>query len=127
MLNVFNYISREADRGEMYIGHGRLCVYLYVLRRILTLLYRPGCTLGGCPLAVHYWADLQLRYGFRCYDNIHMLIALHTASACSAETEMSASTCTCSMADCSIVANKFVRLILLAALIMPSVQFSVFI
>jgi len=30
------------------------------------------------------------------------------------------------MADCSIVANNVIRLILLAALIMPSVQFSVF-
>jgi len=24
----------------------------------------------GCPVAVHYWADLQLVHGFRCYDNI---------------------------------------------------------
>ena len=23
-----------------------------------------------CPLVVHYWADLQLVHGFRCYDNI---------------------------------------------------------
>jgi len=24
----------------------------------------------GGPLVVHYWADLQLVHGFRCYDNI---------------------------------------------------------
>ena len=24
----------------------------------------------GCPLVVHYWADLQSVHGFRCYDNI---------------------------------------------------------
>jgi len=48
MQNVFNYSSRDADRGKMYIGHSRLCVYLYVLRRILTLLHRPGCNLGEC-------------------------------------------------------------------------------
>jgi len=24
----------------------------------------------GCPLAVHYWADLQSVHGFRCDDNI---------------------------------------------------------
>jgi len=26
----------------------------------------------GCPLVVHYWADLQSVHGFRCYDNIHV-------------------------------------------------------
>jgi len=24
----------------------------------------------GVPLVVHYWADVQSVYGFRCYDNI---------------------------------------------------------
>jgi len=24
----------------------------------------------GCPLVVHYWADLQSLHGFRCYDNL---------------------------------------------------------
>jgi len=54
----------------MYIGHGRLCVS--VPRRISILLHGPGCKLGygtGCPLVVHYWADLQSVHGFRCYDN----------------------------------------------------------
>jgi len=23
----------------------------------------------GCPLIVHYWADLQSMHRFRCYDN----------------------------------------------------------
>jgi len=62
----------------MYIGHSRLCVCvsvcLSVPRRISTLLHGPGCNLGhgrGCPLVVHYWADLQSVHGFRCYDNIH--------------------------------------------------------
>jgi len=43
-----------------------VCVCLYVCvsvcGRISTLLHRPGCNLGngkGCPLVVHYWADLQ--------------------------------------------------------------------
>jgi len=31
----------------MYIGHGRLCVYVSVPRRIPTLLFGPGCKLGG--------------------------------------------------------------------------------
>ena len=62
-------VSRR--RREMYVGHARLCVC--VPRRIPTLLHRPRCDLGewqGCPLVVHYWADLQSVHGFRCYDNI---------------------------------------------------------
>jgi len=53
----------------------------------------------GCPLVVHYWADLQSVHGFRCYDNIHVrkLIVLYTANAYGAEREMSASACTRSM------------------------------
>jgi len=53
-----------------------LCVCLSVclsVHRIPTLLHRPGCKLGewwGCPLVVHYRADLQPVHGFRCYDNI---------------------------------------------------------
>ena len=38
-----------------------------------TLLHGPGCNLGrgrGCPLVVHYWADLQSGHGLRCYGNI---------------------------------------------------------
>jgi len=38
-----------------------------------TLFNGPGCNLGngrGCPLVVHYWADLQSVYGLRCYGNI---------------------------------------------------------
>ena len=25
---------------------------------------------GGCPLVVHYWADLQSLHGLHCYGNI---------------------------------------------------------
>ena len=42
--------------------------------RIPTLMHGPGCNLGkwysGCPLVVHYWADLQSVRGLRCYGNI---------------------------------------------------------
>ena len=33
----------------------------------------PDVTWGhgrGCPLVVHYWADLQSGHGLRCYGNI---------------------------------------------------------
>jgi len=48
-------------------------VCLSVPRRSPTLLRGPDAVLGngrGCPLVVHYWADLQSVHGFRCYDNI---------------------------------------------------------
>ena len=64
------------SRFEMYIGNARLCVCvsvcLSVPRRIPTLLHGPGCNLGEWqgPLVVHYLADLQSVYEFRCYDNL---------------------------------------------------------
>jgi len=68
-------VSRR--RRKMYCGHARLCVCLSVCLsfRGLTpiLLHGPGCNLGrrwGCPLVVHYWADLQSVHGLRCYGNI---------------------------------------------------------
>jgi len=68
-------VSRR--RREMYIGHTRLRVCVSMCRpvrcRMPTLLHGPGCNLGdwkGCPLVVHYWADLQSVHGFPCYDNI---------------------------------------------------------
>ena len=64
------------SRGEMFIGHGRLCVCVSVF--CLSLAAFPYyCTdpdvswgNGGSPLAVHYWVDLQSVHEFRCYENI---------------------------------------------------------
>jgi len=106
MYNAILTFRVKHSRGEMYTGHGRLCVcmsvYLSVPRGIPTLLHGPGCNLGngrGCPLVVHYWADLKSVHGLRCYDITHvcMLIVLYTANAYSAEREMSASACTSCM------------------------------
>ena len=58
---------------KMYCGHARLCVYLSVRGRMPTLLHGPGCNWGsgrGCPLVVHYWADLQSVHALHCYGNI---------------------------------------------------------
>jgi len=67
-------VSRR--RREMYCGHARLCVCLSVCLSgrgcMPTVLHRPGCNLGsgrGCPLVVHYLADLQSVHGLRCYGN----------------------------------------------------------
>ena len=48
-------------------------VCLAVRRCMPTLLHGPGCNLRsgtGCPLVVHYWADLQSGHELRCYGNV---------------------------------------------------------
>jgi len=95
------------SQDEMYIGHGRLCVSVcQSLTAFPHYCMNPDVTCGNgkeCPLVVHYCTDLQSVHAFRCYDSIHAcnLIALYTASAYSAEREMSASACTHSVAGLS--------------------------
>jgi len=61
---------------EMHCGHARLCVCLSVcLSAAACLQYYtdPDVARGigrGCPLVVHYCADLQSVHGLRCYGNI---------------------------------------------------------
>jgi len=69
-------------RREMYCGHACLCVCRCVSVCVSVCLSAATCphyctdpdvTWGsgrGFPLVVHYWADLQLVHGLRCYDNI---------------------------------------------------------
>ena len=72
LMTVITFcVSRR--RRKMYCGHARLCVCVSVRGRMPTLLHGPRCNLGsgrGCPLVVHYWADLQSVHGMRCYGNI---------------------------------------------------------
>jgi len=63
-------VSRR--RRKMYCGHARLCVCLStaVCPHYCTdsdVTWRHG---RGCPLVVHYWADLQSVHRLRCYGNI---------------------------------------------------------
>ena len=66
-------VSRR--RREMYCAHARLCVCLCVCLSAAACLHYctdPDVTWGsgrGCPLVVHYWADLQSVHGLRCYGN----------------------------------------------------------
>jgi len=49
-------------RKKIVVTRTCLRVCLKVCGRMPTLLHRPGCNLGngmGCPLVVHYYADLQ--------------------------------------------------------------------
>ena len=60
---------------EVYCGHARLCVCLSVYLSAAACLHYctdPNVTRRsgrGCPLVVHYWADLQSVHGLRCYGN----------------------------------------------------------
>ena len=63
-------VSRR--RRKMYCGHARLSVCLSAAVRP-HYCTDPDVTWGhvrGCPLVVHYWADLQSGHGLRCYGNI---------------------------------------------------------
>jgi len=56
-------------RREMYCGHSRLCVCLSTAA-CLHYCTDPDVIWGsgrGCPLVVHYWADLQSVHGLHCY------------------------------------------------------------
>jgi len=67
------------NRGEMYIGHGRLyvCLSLAAFPHYCT---DPGVSWWndrGCPLVVQHWAHFQSVHRFRCYDNIcHRVVVL---------------------------------------------------
>jgi len=67
-------------RREMYCGHTRLCICVCMCLSVcVSAAVRPHyctdpyVTWGhgrGCPLVVHYWADLQSVHRLRCYRNI---------------------------------------------------------
>ena len=62
-------------RREMYCDHARLCVCMCVCVSVCprphayTIARTDWRSGRGCPLVVHYWADLQSVHGLRCYGN----------------------------------------------------------
>ena len=62
------------DDGKcIVVTHVCVCVCVSVRGCMPTYCTDPDVTWGsgrGCPLVVHYWADLQLVHGLRCYGNI---------------------------------------------------------
>jgi len=61
-------------RCEMYLVVTAVCVCVCLsLTSFPHYCTDPDVSWGngmGCPVVVHYWADLQLVHRFRCYDNI---------------------------------------------------------
>jgi len=60
------------SQGEMYIGHGCLCVCLSLVafpHHCMDLDVSWGND-RACHLVVHNWVDLQSVHRFHCYDNI---------------------------------------------------------
>ena len=68
---LINYISRESKttRNVMW-SRTSVCLSAAACPHYCT---DPDVTWGngrGCPLVLHYWADLQSVHGMRCYGNI---------------------------------------------------------
>ena len=76
-VRLFTFRVSRRPR-EMYCGHARLCVCVCLsvclsVAACVQYCMDPDVTWGsgrGCPLVVHYWADLQSVHGMRCYGNI---------------------------------------------------------
>jgi len=77
LVSTFYYLlhfARVVDYAKCIVVT-RVCVSVCVpvRGRAPTLLHGPGLNWGrgsGCPLVVHYWADLQSGHGLRCYGKI---------------------------------------------------------
>jgi len=73
----------------MYCGHVR-SVYVYVCVCLFKAAYLHYCTDldvtwqsgRGCPLVVHYWADLQLLHRLHCYGNITRTLVTGVNAKC---------------------------------------------
>ena len=95
MAVILSLHLARRSRGEMYSGHGRLCVCLRVYPSPHPhTTTRTRINFGhhtGCPPVVHYGADLQSMHGFRCYGNIHVCnLSLLTSNMYTAKGETSA-------------------------------------
>ena len=77
---LFYYISRETYRTRLrnvYWSRASVCLCVCVSVCLSLGAFPNYCTdpdvtwrkSRGCPLVVHYWADLQPMHGFRYYDN----------------------------------------------------------
>ena len=69
---------------EMYCGHARLCVCLSAAA-CLHHCTDPDVTWGsgrGCPLVVHYRADLQSVHWLRCYGNVTRTLVTSANAKC---------------------------------------------
>jgi len=72
MIVAFVAFRVSHRQREMYCGHARLCVCLSAAAcpHYCTDSDVTSESGTGCPIVVHYWADLQSVHGLRCYGNI---------------------------------------------------------
>ena len=73
LLDYITFRMRDS-RVRMYIGHSfcvSVCLSLAAFPHYCTDLHVNWGNGQGCPLVVHYWADLQSVHRFRSCDNIH--------------------------------------------------------
>jgi len=77
LIRICIYISRESKTTRNVLwSRASVCVCVRVCLSAASCLQYctdPDVTWGsgrGCPLVVHYWADLQSVHGMRCYGNI---------------------------------------------------------
>ena len=93
--DYYIYILRELQTTQN-VSWSRASVRLSVCASVgprpyahTTACTDPDVTWGrgrGCPLVVHYWADLQSGHGLRCYGNIKerkgcaILVRTHNAN-----------------------------------------------
>jgi len=87
-----------------------LSVCVSVHGRMPTLLHGPGCNLGsgrGCPLIVHYWADLQSVHGLRCCGNITRTLVTTLRPSCDMTT---AGVCALLAGDCRVTEGGILKI-----------------
>jgi len=71
-LPVVTFRTRRS-RGDLYWSRSSVCLSVCPSQHSHTTARTPMQVVGnrrGCPLVVHYSANLQSVHGFRCYDNI---------------------------------------------------------
>jgi len=70
MASLFITFCVTHSRDEMYIGYDHLSVCLSVRPSLHSHTTARTGGMLGCPLVVHYWADLQSVHKVCCYDSI---------------------------------------------------------
>ena len=86
LLSSLHYVWVADDAIRLLVTWVCLCVCVCLsLATLPHYCMDPDVTRRngrGCPLVVHYWADLQSVHGFHCYDNIARTWNVSTCTCC---------------------------------------------